>query len=307
MAKHSIQHRVGRVIYAFSRFLRRTLDRVISEKRKEELREIILYTETPAGRRFDKFIVVLIFLSILIVILETMPDIPRGFFWFLYGLEWIITVLFTIEYFTRLYVERNPVRYAFSFYGLVDLLSFLPTYLSMFFLGTQHLLVIRVLRLLRIFRIFKLGHFVTEGGIVMDALRASKVKIYVFLSFMLLMSVLIGSVMYMVEHPYNDSFSSIPSGIYWAIVTITTVGYGDVIPVTYVGRFLANVVMILGYGVLAVPTGIVTAEISNRVLTVSGYSAKICRNCNENHHVVHSIYCHRCGAEMVHPDDNEEE
>ena len=141
----------------------------------------------------------------------------------------------------------------------------------------------------------------------MDALRASKVKIYVFLSFMLLMSVLIGSVMYMVEHPYNESFSSIPSGIYWAIVTITTVGYGDVIPVTYVGRFLANVVMILGYGVLAVPTGIVTAEISNRVLTVSGYSAKICRNCNENHHVVHSIYCHRCGAPMVKPGDDEEE
>ncbi|MDX1684727.1 MAG: ion transporter [Saprospiraceae bacterium] len=287
----------------FYRFFRWTLDKLIGPKRKRQLRHIILYTDTPAGHRFDKFIVALIVISVLIVIVETMPNLPKTVIWVLYGIEWLITILFTIEYVLRIYVERNPGRYIFSFYGIVDLLSFLPTYISIFFFGTQHLLIIRILRLFRIFRIFKLGHFVSEGGIVVDALRASRVKIYVFLSFILLMATLVGSMMYMVEHAHNPLFKSIASGIYWAIVTITTVGYGDVIPVTTVGRMLSTVVMILGYGVLAVPTGIVTAEISNRVLDVSTFNREVCRNCGNSHHFEDARYCHNCGIK-IHPSDN---
>lgn len=305
MSKYGIRRRVRKIIYGFAAIVRSIVDHTISEKRREKLREVILFTDSPAGRRFDKFIILLIVISVLIVILETMPEMPRSVFWAFFGLEWVITIIFTVEYLARIYVARNPVKYVFSFYGLVDLLAFIPSYLSVFFFGSQHLLIIRMLRLLRIFRIFKLGHFVTEGGIVVDALRASKIKIYVFLSFIVLISTLIGSIMYMVEHPYNESFRSIPNGIYWAIVTITTVGYGDVIPHTPVGRILSTVVMILGYMVLAVPTGIVTAEISNRVLDVRRYSIVACRYCGETKHVVDPTYCHNCGTQLVSDDEED--
>ena len=298
-------NRWTRAILGFSSFIQRRLDRIISKEKKEALAAIILYTDSPAGHRFDKVILWLIVTSVAIVILETMPGLPMELFWIFFILEWVITVLFTIEYILRIYVERNPLRYIFSFYGMVDLLSFLPSYISVWFFGTQHLLIIRVLRLLRIFRIFKLGHFVTEGGVVVDALKASRIKIYVFLSFIVLMAVLIGTTMYIVEHPYNSDFVSIPSGIYWAIVTITTVGYGDVIPVTTFGRFLATIVMILGYGVLAVPTGIVTAEISNRVVRKHDTEIKLCRNCGETRHVRHAKFCHTCGVDMEHHDQKE--
>lgn len=278
----------------FSRFM----DYLLGERRKEILRRTILYTDSKAGHRFDKWVVGFIVMSVLIVIIESINQLPASIRQWLYYAEWLITILFTIEYLVRLYVERSPGRYALSFYGMVDLLSFLPTYLSLFFLGTQKLLVIRILRLFRIFRIFKLGHFVNEGGIVIEALKASKIKIYVFLSFILLMATLIGSLMYMVEHNYNPEFSNIPDGIYWAIVTITTVGYGDVIPVTVVGRILSTLVMILGYGVLAVPTGIVTAEISNRVLDRRNQEYLVCRNCGETKHTPPSNYCHSCGVEL---------
>lgn len=284
-------------------FVKRRLDRVISPQQKEALAGVILYSDSPTGRRFDKILIAMIILSVVIVIIETMPNIPKNFFWILYGMEWLITILFTIEYILRVYVERKPLKYILSFYGIVDLLSFLPSYLSLFILGSQHLLIIRVLRLLRVFRIFKLGHFVSEGGIVVDALKASKIKIYVFLSFVFLMSILIGTLMYMVEHPYNDQFLSIPSGIYWSIVTITTVGYGDVAPVTYLGRFLATFVMILGYGVLAVPTGIVTSEISNRVRSSGARDTRTCRNCGEMKHFKSTYFCHNCGVQL----HNEEE
>lgn len=282
------------------------MDYIIGPEHKKDLREVILYTNTAAGHRFDKFILGLIVLSVVVVILETTPEIPKKYMYILFGVEWVITLLFTVEYLLRIYVEKKPSRYVFSFYGIVDLLSFLPTYLSIFFFGTQHLLMIRVLRLLRIFRIFKLGHFVSEGGIVISALRASRVKIYVFLSFIVLMATLIGSMMYMVEHSHNPAFSSIPSGIYWAIVTITTVGYGDVIPVTTFGRFLSTAVMILGYGVLAVPTGIVTAEISNRVLDISQLSDTICRNCGYTRHRNEANFCYNCGV-ILKPVEEEEE
>jgi voltage-gated potassium channel len=285
-------------LYRFSRFEGWWLDRIIGRKRKEALRNTILFTESKAGRRFDKFIVALITVSVLIVIVETIPEVNSNFYWVLFFVEWLIAIIFTLEYLLRLYVERNPARYVFSFFGIVDLLSFLPTYLSFFFFGFQHLLIIRILRLLRIFRIFKLGHFVQEGGVVVDALRASKIKIYVFLSFVALMAILVGSLMYMVEHPYNDKLSNIPYGIYWAITTMTTVGYGDIIPITPIGRMLSTVVMILGYMILAVPTGIVTAEISNSVIRNKQFERTVCRNCGESHHVQGATYCHECGADM---------
>ena len=295
----SNKHRLSHLIFGFARWMGKRMDRWIGKEKKETLAGIILYADSPSGRRFDKLIILLIVLSVLIVVVETIPGINRDFFWLLYILEWLITIAFTIEYILRIYVERNPLRYIFSFYGIVDLLSFFPSYLSFLFFGAQHLLVIRVLRLLRIFRIFKLGHFVTEGGVVADALRASKIKIYIFFTFIVLMAVLIGTLMYMIEHPYNQDFSSIPSGIYWAIVTMTTVGYGDVIPGTVLGRFLATLVMILGYAILAVPTGIVTAEISNRVIKSDSRDDRICRNCGETRHFLNPSYCHNCGVSFL--------
>lgn len=283
-------------ILSVTEYIRKGLDRIISKDTKEAMAGIILYDDSPTGRQFDKLIVFIILLSVCLVVIETIPDIPVEWYWVMYVAEWVITILFTIEYILRIYLSRRPLRYIFSFYGLVDVLAILPTYLSFFFLGAQHFLVIRVLRLLRIFRIFKLGHFVSEGGIVVDALKASRIKIYVFLSFIGIISILIGTLMYMLEHQENAHFSSIASGIYWAIVTITTVGYGDIVPHTIMGRFLATFVMILGYGVLAVPTGIVTAEISNRVLKANRRDTRSCRFCGEHKHYYKARHCHNCGA-----------
>lgn len=277
---------------------KRWIDRILSENQKAKLRKVILETDSPQGRKFDLILVFIIVLSVFIVMLETIPEINDKIFVYLFILEWIITVIFTVEYLIRVYVEKNSLKYILSFFGIVDLLSFLPSYLSLFFLGSQHLLIVRILRLLRIFRIFKLGHFVEEGGVVIAALKASRTKIYVFMSFVVLMAVIVGSALYMVEGGHNPEFRSIPHGIYWAIVTLTTVGYGDIAPITPLGRFLATLVMITGYGVIAVPTGIVTAEISNRVLHLGRGKLK-CAACGELNHIRHSKFCHNCGKKLV--------
>ena len=182
-----------------------------------------------------------------------------------------------------------------SFFGTVDFLSIIPSYVSLLVVGIQPLLFIRVLRLLRVFRIFEMGHFVREGAIVANALKASRVKITVFISFVLIASVFTGAVMYMAESKYNPAIQNIPEGIYWAIETLTTVGYGDTLPVTSVGRLLAAIVMVLGYGVIAVPTGIVTAEISYRVLASHSRKKVKCPNCGNTDHLENSIFCHNCG------------
>ena len=184
------------------------------------------------------------------------------------------------------------------FFGMVDLLALIPTYISVFFIGAQHLLIVRALRLLRVFRIFKMGHFVKEGAVIVSALQASKTKISIFMSFVVLMSIIIGSLMYIVEGGVNDKIDNIPKGIYWAIVTLTTVGYGDVTPVTPFGQFLSTVVMIMGYGVIAVPTGIVTAEISGRVMNLKEVEFKQCENCDQSEHHTGSLFCHRCGGTL---------
>jgi len=265
---------------------------------REELHNILFSATSKAGHRFDMFITWMIVISVAVVVLDTVASLESNYKNFLHMLEWFFTILFSIEYLLRLYASPDRKKYAFSFFGLVDIMSFLPTYLSLFALGKQSLLVIRVLRLFRLFRIFKLGHFVSEGAIVANALKASKEKIIVFLSFICIASVFMGSLMFFVEHQINPRIQNIPDGVYWAIVTITTVGYGDVLPITHLGKTLASIVMIMGYAVIAVPTGIITAEITNRVLSPRGKDTIVCIHCGNMDHLRHARYCHHCGETL---------
>ena len=265
---------------------------------REKLHELLFTNNTKAGYNFDILLTWMIVISVSTVVLETVTHLGDNFRRLFHIAEWCFTILFTIEYLFRLYSAKNRLKYIFSFFGLVDLLAILPSYINIFFLGQQTSLVIRVLRLLRMFRIFKLGHFVSEGAVIVSALRASRIKILVFLSFISISSVFMGSLMYFVEKDVNPGIQNIPEGIYWAIVTITTVGYGDSIPITQLGKVLASIVMILGYGVIAVPTGIVTAEITNRVLAPRGKDTLVCEHCGNNDHLRHARYCHHCGEAL---------
>ncbi len=265
---------------------------------QERLYQIIFLNDTKAGHRFDIVVTSLIILSVIVVMLESMVQVRGKIGWLLNDLEWAFTVVFTIEYGLRFYSARNSMKYATSFFGIVDILSIIPTYLSFIFIGMHQLLVIRVLRLLRVFRIFEMGHFVREGAIVGNALRASRVKITVFLSFVVIASIFTGALMYMAESRYNPGIQNIPQGIFWAIETLTTVGYGDTVPVTVAGRILAAIVMVLGYGVIAVPTGIVTAEISYRVLASRERKKILCPNCGNTDHLENSVFCHNCGSPL---------
>jgi len=274
------------------------LDKRFNEEQRAYLHKVVFETETKEGRRFDLVLTWIIVISIIVVMLETIDPIYGNYWWFFFVAEWIFTFIFTIEYILRLYSSKNALKYARSFFGVVDLLAIIPTYLSIFLLTSQNLLIVRALRLLRIFRIFKMGHFVSEGAIIISALKASRTKIYVFISFVFLMAMIIGSLLYIVEGGDNPNLDNIPKGVYWAIVTLTTVGYGDVTPITPVGKFLAAMVMIMGYGVIAVPTGIVTAEISGRVMNLKEVIFKTCPNCGQEEHHTNSTYCHNCGEEL---------
>ena len=264
---------------------------------KERLHEIIFEAETQAGKAFDVALLIAIIASVLVVMLESVKSYQTNFGEVLYVLEWIFTIFFTIEYLLRLYCVYRPWKYAISFFGVIDLLAILPTYLSLFILGAQTLLVIRILRLMRVFRIFKLGHFMVQGEVLLKALKGSRVKITVFLFFVVLMVTIIGAVMYLVEGGEPDTtFTSIPRSIYWAIVTLTTVGYGDITPVTELGQFLSALVMILGYAVLAVPTGIVSVELMKQPnLNETTQSS---RYCGIEGHDNDAIYCKRCGERL---------
>ena len=271
---------------------------------KEEIHEIIFEADTPMGKLFDVILLFAIILSVLVVMLESVEEYKNQFGTVFLVLEWIFTAIFTIEYAMRLYCVYRPIKYATSFYGIIDLLAILPAYLSIIFPGYHSLIVIRALRLLRIFRIFKLGHFMSEGQTIVHALRASRAKITVFLSFVLLLVTLIGSLMYLIEGAYgNEGFSSIPRSIYWAIVTLTTVGYGDITPTSEIGQFLSAAVMILGYAVLAVPTGIVTNELINP--TKEQHNTQCCRYCGKEGHDDDAEYCKYCG-ELLNEEFNEE-
>jgi len=261
--------------------------------RKEKLHEIIFEADTPKGKAFDIFLMVMIVASILVVMLESVGELQARFQTIFYILEWVFTIFFTIEYILRLYCVYSPLKYAKSFYGIIDVLAVLPTYLSLIIPGSQSLMVIRALRLFRVFRIFKLAHFLKEGHIIIQALRASRAKITVFLVFILLSVMIMGSLMYLIESEQNTGFTSIPRSIYWAIVTLTTVGYGDIAPQTNIGQFVAAVIMIMGYVVIAVPTGIVSSELLNQ--KELQHNTQACRYCGEEGHDDDAVYCKYCG------------
>ena len=262
---------------------------------RSRLHEIIFEAETPEGRAFDVILLVLIALSVLAVVLESVAEL-RGTHGTLFRrIEWSVTVVFTVEYILRLLAVRRPLAYALSFFGLVDLLAVLPTYLSLFVAGAQSLLVIRALRLLRVFRVLKLAHFVGEARLLGAAMQASGRKIIVFLGTVLTLVVIIGAVMYLVEGE-PGGFTSIPQSIYWAIVTMTTVGYGDIAPITVAGKVLACMVMVIGYGIIAVPTGIVTVELAQAGR--KGVSTQACPSCGSDGHDGDALFCKYCSASL---------
>ena len=274
---------------------------------RERLYEIIFEADTPKGKAFDVILLVFILSSIIVVMLETVPQFSVKYKTEFIALEWIFTVFFTIEYITRLYTVHSPKKYATSFYGVVDLLSILPTFISLIFPGAHSLMVIRSLRLLRVFRIFKLGHFMVEGQIIIKALKESVNKIMVFLFFILIMVTIFGSVMYLVEDTYgNPGFSSIPKSVYWAVVTLTTVGYGDISPQSAFGQFLASIIMILGYVVIAVPTGIVGSEFTKgyKKKRAKAVTSQVCSFCLKEGHDHNADFCKFCGGSLHRtPDD----
>jgi voltage-gated potassium channel len=268
---------------------------------RRRLYAVIFEADTPAGRRFDIGLVAAILLSILAVVLDSVPSIGAEYDRTMHALEWIFTLLFSAEYLARLACVRQPLRYAASFYGIIDLLSVLPTYLSLLVPGTALLLDIRILRLLRVFRIFKLTLYVEEFTRLSDALSASRRKIMVFLAVVLMAILILGTVMYVVEGPRNG-YTSIPVAMYWATVTMTTVGYGDITPHTNLGKLVASFMMLLGWGILAVPTGIVTAE-----MTAQGFArrarqlsaARRCQACGSAGHEPAARFCKDCGAPLT--------
>ncbi|WP_222619606.1 MULTISPECIES: ion transporter [Pontibacter] len=259
---------------------------------KQKLYTVVFESETPAGKTFDILLLILILVSVTTVSLETVTYLRKLYLPYFQRLEWAFTILFTLEYLLRIYSSPKPFKYIFSFFGLVDLISIIPTYLSLFIVGAQYFLVVRVLRLLRLARIFKLTHFINEGQVLTRALRASFTKIAVFIGTVLLLVVIIGSMMYVIEGAASG-FTSIPKSIYWAIVTLTTVGYGDIAPATPLGQILASCVMILGYGIIAVPTGIVTVELSRTEKSM--INTNLCPNCHTEGHLPDARYCYNCG------------
>jgi voltage-gated potassium channel len=261
---------------------------------REKIYEIIFEADTRPGKIFDVTLLIVILISVALVILESVPSILKNNEQILKTLEWIITIIFTLEYILRIIVTKKPFRYIFSFYGIIDFLSVIPTYLSLIIVGSHSLVVIRIFRLLRIFRILKLTRYTQASRSLARALWASRAKISVFIFFVVILVIIVGTIMYLIEGEAHG-FTSIPRGIYWAIVTLTTVGYGDISPETSLGQFLASFVMIMGYAIIAVPTGIVTAEIINPSTT---NNTQVCPECLYESHEDDAIFCKKCGAEL---------
>ncbi len=269
--------------------------RMFKTRHRAKLHEIIFEADTPAGKVFDLALLVLILASIVAVMLESVTAVREDYGTVLRGFEWLVTILFTIEYILRLYSVGRPLAYATSFFGVVDLLAILPTYLSLIFGGAQSLLVIRALRLLRVFRVLKLVRFVGEGAQLSAALHASARKIVIFIGAILAIALIVGALIYLLEGE-ERGFTSIPQAMYWAIVTMTTVGYGDIAPQTVLGKFLATVIMILGYGIIAVPTGIVSVEM--HAAARLAVSTQACPICSSEGHDTDVKFCKDCGARL---------
>ena len=262
---------------------------------KESVRIVIFEAHTPAGRAFDVGLILCILVSVAAVLLDSVADIHERHGDLLFRVEWGFTILFTIEYALRLWCIENTGRYARSFYGIVDVLGIIPTYLSLLIVDTQYLLVVRILRVLRVFRVLRMVRYVGEAQLLTDALRASQRKITVFICTVLALTVIFGSFMYLIEGEASG-FTSIPKSIYWAVITLTTVGYGDVTPVTPLGQAFATLVMIMGYGIIAVPTGIVTMELTEAHRRSA--NTRTCPMCSVEGHIREATYCWRCGEHL---------
>lgn len=265
--------------------------------RRRKIYEIIFEADTPLGKMFDVALLWAILASVAAVCLDSVAALEARYHTAFRVAEWVFTGLFTVEYVLRLACVRQPIRYAVSFYGIVDLLSIMPSYLSLVLPGGHHLLVIRILRLLRVFRVLKLGRYVSESYVLMTAIRNSRPKITVFLFTVLTVVVVIGAAMYLIEGP-EHGFTSIPRSMYWAIVTLTTVGYGDITPQTVLGQMLSSTLMILGYGIIAIPTGIVTAELTS-VAQPSQLTTRTCPGCLTEGHITSARFCRDCGAPLL--------
>lgn len=261
---------------------------------KEKLYEIIFEADTRAGKYFDITLLIVIIFSVVLVMLESVPGIRKTHHETLVFLEWIITGIFTLEYIIRILIVKKPWRYIFSFYGVIDFLAVIPSYLALVVITYQSLMVIRVLRLLRVFRILKLTRYTAAGRTLAKAIWNSREKISVFIFFVIILVIIIGTLMYLVEGEASG-FTSIPVSIYWGIVTLTTVGYGDISPVTPLGQFLASMVMIMGYAIIAVPTGIVTAEMMRPSTQTN---TQVCSNCLHDKHDDDAFFCKKCGTRL---------
>lgn len=266
------------------------------------LHTVIFEADTPGGKLFDVALLIAILISVLAVMLESVAEIRRTYETPLRIIEWVLTVLFTVEYVLRIVCTRKPLRYVFSFYGIIDLLAVLPTYLGLMLptgadngRGSRSLLIIRALRLLRIFRVFKLGRFLSEASALRQALWASRQKIIVFLATILVVVCIMGAAMHLIEGP-EAGFTSIPTSMYWAIVTMTTVGYGDIAPQTPLGKMLASIMMVIGYSMIIVPTGIIGTEIARA--TSKPVSTQVCPTCSREGHDADAKHCKFCGARL---------
>lgn len=271
---------------------------------RHRLHEIIYEADTPAGKFFDIVLFFLIIVSVLLVMLESVDKIDDKYHDLLLTFEWIITIFFSFEYIARVISIKKPLKYIFSFYGIIDFISTIPLYLSYIFAGSQVLLAVRAFRLLRIFRILKLVKFLGEASQLKKALKASRAKIAVFIYVVLILSVIMGTIMYLIESD-EAGFTSIPRSIYWTIVTLTTVGYGDIAPQTNLGQFIATIIMVLGYGIIAVPTGIVTVEFSKhgkknaKATSIVHTSTQVCETCTAEGHRDNAKHCYNCGDEII--------
>lgn len=300
----------------FDKFIERFFGYIFSKMKvelpnKEKMFAIIFRSDTPAGKQFDIYLLYAIGLSVLILILNSIPSLNRYLSIPFLILEWVLTLAFTAEYLLRIYCSKNAMRYIFSFYGIVDALSIFPFYLGIIFPSMQSVAVIRILRVLRVFRILNMGSFMQEASILLLSLRKSLRKIVIFMMFVFITAIILGSFMYAIEGDINPNLSSIPKGIYWAIVTLTTVGYGDITPLTDMGQIVAGIMMILGYSVIAVPTGIISADIistDKKSSKKKKHNAddeeplrriRSCPNCGWQTEDQDADYCKRCGTEMV--------
>jgi len=270
--------------------------RLISEKSRAKLHTVVYEADTRAGKLYDIILLFVILISIVAVMLESVASIKIVYGRQLAVVEWVVTALFTLEYISRIIAVKQPIRYILSFYGIIDLLATLPKYIGLLFPGSGFLIAIRAVRLLRVFRILKLTHFVGASNQLLTALKKSQTKIAVFLFSVVILCIIMGTIMYMIEGP-ESGFTSIPISIYWTIVTLTTVGFGDITPITPLGQFMSMIIMIMGYGIIAVPTGLVTAQFMNNS-DKPHLNTQVCPNCNATQHHDDAKFCYNCGFSL---------